>query len=267
LVEEFVPETAVFDPERPVDVEQMLASFVPDVVSEEHRPLFWRIGSSLLVLAGLAVVWRWTPISGWLAPERLVPLTDWLQQHPAGPFAAAAAFAIGSCVMVPVVAMIVTAGLVFGWLTGFAVALAGAVAGTAAGYAIGRLLWRDAIRRLGGRRLNRLSRALAKRGVTAVALVRLVPVAPFTVVNLVAGASQISLRDCLLGTLLGMAPGTLAITVFASSAKRAIREPGWSTVLSVVVLAGLLWWGFRRLRRHLEGRESPGNRGGEPRRS
>jgi len=265
--EELVPETTVFDPEKPVDIETMLASFLPDAVSEEHRPLLWRLGLSVLALALLAIAWRWTPLSDWITPEKMVFLSRWLQQDPAGPLVATGAIAIGSCLMVPVTVMIVTAALVFGWLLGFATALAGALAGTAAGYGIGRLLWRDAIRRLGGRRLNRLSRALARRGVTAVALVRLVPVAPFTVVNLVAGASHIRLRDCLLGTLLGMAPGALALTIFASSARRAILEPGWSTVLSVLVLAGLLWWGFRRLRRHLEGRDASGIRDGDPRSS
>jgi len=253
--EQIVPETAIFDPERPIDMEGMLASFLPEEVAEERRPLLWRLGLSLLALACLAFIWRWTPLSAWVSPEGMASLASWLQHDPAGPFAAAAAIAIGTCVMLPVTVLIVAAGLVFGWLVGFATALAGALAGTAGGYAIGRLLWRDAIRRLGGRRLNRLSRAMAKRGVTSVALVRLVPVAPFTVVNLVAGASHIRLRDCLLGTLLGMAPGVLALTLFANSAMLAIRKPGWSTVLGVLVLAALLGWGFRQLRRYLEGRE------------
>ncbi len=262
-VEEVTPETAVFDPERPIDMERMVTSFLPQEAPEKKRPLLWRLGFSVLVLAGLAVTWRWTPLSDWITPEGLADLASWLQEEPGGPFAAAAAIAVGSCLMVPVTVLIVAAGLVFGWLEGFATALAGSLAGTAVGYGIGRLLWRDAIRRLGGRRLNRLSRAMARRGVTSVALVRLVPLAPFTVVNLVAGASHIRLRDCLLGTLLGMAPGVLALTVFASSAMHAIREPGWSTVLSVVVIAALIWWGFRRLRRHLESR----GRGGDSRSS
>ena len=45
----------------------------------------------------------------------------------------------------------------------------------------------------------------------AVAAVRLVPVAPFTVVNLAAGACSIRLMDYLLGTLIGMLPGLIVI--------------------------------------------------------
>ena len=46
------------------------------------------------------------------------------------------------------------------------------------------------------------------------AVVRNLPVAPFTIVNMVAGASHIKLGDFLLGTALGMAPGIVAIMVF-----------------------------------------------------
>ena len=40
----------------------------------------------------------------------------------------------------------------------------------------------------------------------------LVPIAPFTVVNLVAGASGISMFDFFVGTLLGMLPGLILIS-------------------------------------------------------
>ncbi|MGN5480121.1 TVP38/TMEM64 family protein [Cupriavidus basilensis] len=63
------------------------------------------------------------------------------------------------------------------------------------------------MQRFGGRRLNRLSQRVGQHGVLAMVALRLVPVAPFTLVNLVVGASRIRLRDCLLGTAIGMSPG------------------------------------------------------------
>ena len=71
-------------------------------------------------------------------------------------------------------------------------------------YSIGRHLGRDTVRRLAGARLNQISRKLAERGLLAVVLVRMVPVAPYSVVNMVAGASHIRLRDFMLGTLLAV---------------------------------------------------------------
>jgi len=254
-VEELAPELGLLDPERPIDAEQMWSYFVPEEIPERDRPLLWRFGVSVLVLVLLGAAWRWTPLGEWAAPERLAALGAWLREAPLGPLIATGSIALASCLMVPVTVLIAATGLVFGWQLGFPIALGGALVGTALGWGLGRLAWRDVVRRLGGRRLNRLSRMLAQTGVVSMATVRLIPIAPFTVVNLVAGASQLRLRDCLLGTLIGMAPGTLVLTVFSAEAKRAVLDPSWSTALTVVAVAAHGAWGIWRLRRRLEKRD------------
>ena len=80
------------------------------------------------------------------------------------------------------------------------------MASALAAYGLGSLLGRQKLNRLAGSSLNRLSRRLARQGVLVVAMMRIVPVAPFTVVNLAAGASHIGLRDFLIGTVFGMTP-------------------------------------------------------------
>jgi uncharacterized membrane protein YdjX (TVP38/TMEM64 family) len=62
-------------------------------------------------------------------------------------------------------------------------------------------------------------------------------VAPFGVVNLAAGASHLSLRDFTLGTLFGMAPGILAMTLLGDRLKLAVVDPGWKSVLTLLALA------------------------------
>ncbi len=74
-------------------------------------------------------------------------------------------------------------------------------------YAIGLALGRDTLRRVIGPRLKRVQRRIVSGGVLAIAAIRLVPIAPFTVVNLVAGASDIRLGAFMAGTILGMLPG------------------------------------------------------------
>lgn len=97
--------------------------------------------------------------------------------------------------------------------------------------------------------MNRLSRRLARRGWLAVALVRVVPIAPYTIVNMVAGASHISARSFLIGTSIGMCPGILAIMVFEEGLERVLRNPHWGTVtlaLAALGCAGLILWIGRR---------------------
>lgn len=172
-----------------------------------------------------------------------------LRTAPWAPLAAVAAVTVAGLFMVPIVGLIVACALVFGPWTGFAVAFAGAVASAVAGYGVGRLLWRDAVHRLMSPRLRRLSMRIARRGITAVAAVRIVPVAPFTAVNLVAGATHVRFRDYLLGTVVAMAPGTLALTALASQLARAVIDPGWGGFLALVVVVLVVWLGLRLLRR------------------
>ena len=50
----------------------------------------------------------------------------------------------------------------------------------------------------------------------AVALIRIVPIAPFSLVNLLAGASKLKLGDFLIGTALGMIPGMAIMSALGS---------------------------------------------------
>jgi uncharacterized membrane protein YdjX (TVP38/TMEM64 family) len=122
-------------------------------------------------------------------------------------------------------------------------------------FGIGRLIGRDAVRRFAGSLLNRISQKLSQAGLMAVITFRIVPVAPFSVVNLVAGVSEIHWRDFVLGTLIGLLPGAIAIVFLADRVAQAARGPDFSNIAAlaatVVVVAGglvgLRYW-FRRKR-------------------
>ncbi len=74
------------------------------------------------------------------------------------------------------------------------------------GFLGGRVLSRVALERISGSRLGQLSRKLAKRGTIAVAVLRLVSIAPLAVFNLVAGASHLGFRQFIVGSLRGLTP-------------------------------------------------------------
>src|SRR5262249_53875190 len=103
-------------------------------------------------------------------------------------------------------------------------------------FGIGRLLGRRLMDHLSGSRVYRVSRALASRGILAVATLRIIPVAPFSIVNAIAGASHIRGKDFIIGTVLGELPGLLGIAVFISQVTESIRHPG---VGSLVLLAAI----------------------------
>jgi uncharacterized membrane protein YdjX (TVP38/TMEM64 family) len=91
-----------------------------------------------------------------------------------------------------------------------------------------------------GPRLKRVQRRIVNGGVLAIAAIRLIPIAPFTVVNLVAGASEIRIGAFLAGTILGMLPGWIVMSALGHQIMRIISGP---SAADVALLAGvvLIW--------------------------
>lgn len=202
----------------------------------------------LAVLVGLALAWHWTPLREWLDIERVVSTMQATGSR-FGLLAAIVAFAAACIVVVPLTFLTLVTIVAFGPVDGLICTLAGASIGGAASYWMGRLLGREVIERLAGERVNILSRRLAGRGLLAVAAVRLVPVAPFAVVNLIAGASHINFRDFILGNALGMTPGALAMVLFLDQIIMALTTPGTGSIALVALTLALIaagGWGLRR---------------------
>jgi uncharacterized membrane protein YdjX (TVP38/TMEM64 family) len=108
------------------------------------------------------------------------------------------------------------------------------------GYFVGARLGKDLLRDYLGPRLDRIRRRLVKQGVIAVAAIRMVPIAPFTFINLVAGASQIRLQDYLAGTVLGMAPGLLVMSALGYQIVEMIKHPTAAN-LGILAAAIVAW--------------------------
>jgi uncharacterized membrane protein YdjX (TVP38/TMEM64 family) len=178
------------------------------------------------VIAALAAVWRYTPLAELATADRI---TQWARDFGTSPWAPVlvlAAYTPACLIMFPRTLITLFSVLVFGPWLGFVYAMSGILLASLLTYYAGRVLDRSTVRRLAGPTLNRVSEKLTERGLLAMTAVRLVPIAPFFVVNMVAGAIRIKLWHFTLGTALGMLPGTLAATVFADQVQTALRSPG-----------------------------------------
>jgi phosphatidylserine/phosphatidylglycerophosphate/cardiolipin synthase-like enzyme/uncharacterized membrane protein YdjX (TVP38/TMEM64 family) len=248
-VDRWVPETRLIDPEQPVPPDKLLNLFVPP----EQLPAAYRHAVKALVLiavvAGLAAVWRWTPLGDLIDLEALRAMAAWIHQQPLAPLLVAAAYVLGSLVALPVTLISIATVVVFGAWLGFLYALAGSWLSAMAVFSLGRWMGRDLVRRFAGTLLNRLSRKLSASGLLAVITVRIVPVAPFSVVNLIAGVSEIRWSDFALGTLVGMLPGIAAVVVLADRIAESLRHPDLTHVtvlMAAVALVGLALVALRR---------------------
>lgn len=263
-VDALVPDHDVLDPESPLGPDVLVTELLP--APQSRMRVRWRVlGILLLVvlIGAVAFAWRETALADAFDIEAVFERISGVRNEAWAQLAIPVVFVLAGFVMVPLTLLIALTVAIYGGLHGGALAFAGAMASASAGYALGRNLGRDIVRRYAGRRLNALSRRLAKRGLLAVLLVRLLPIAPFAVVNVVGGATHLNWRDFLLGTALGLLPGLLLTSAFIDRAIAAIRAPGPGSIallaLLVVVITASIFAVQRKLRLD-ESRDQRGQR-------
>jgi phosphatidylserine/phosphatidylglycerophosphate/cardiolipin synthase-like enzyme/uncharacterized membrane protein YdjX (TVP38/TMEM64 family) len=258
-IDALVPASAVVDPERPVDPEQLVKEFVPADARKPAAGRVARVAIALIVLAAVAAAWRWTPLRDWIALDSLVGIARTLDESPFAPLAVMIGYVIAGLLLVPVTVLIVATGVVFGPLLGGVYALSGALLSAAVTYWVGRRIGRNTVRTLAGPRLNRITRRLAKKGVMAIVVIRLLPIAPFSVVNAVIGASHIRLRAFLIGTAIGMAPGITVTVIFVDRVAAAVTDPGPGTFAALAGVAAILVAGALYVRKRFGSAEAKGS--------
>jgi len=141
------------------------------------------------------------------------------------------------------------AGALFGLAGGIAVSWVASMLSAVVGFAIARRLGRESVAEMTGPRLARVEDVMRHQGVAAVLVARLTPVLPFTIVNYGAGVSAVSVRDFLVGTAVGIVPGTVGYAALGASAGGSTAIVAASVALGAVLLVGSLLVGRRMARR------------------
>jgi uncharacterized membrane protein YdjX (TVP38/TMEM64 family) len=160
-----------------------------------------------------------------------------LRQSETAPLWVIGAYLLGGITAFPVIILVIATAFAFGPWTALAYSMAGCISSPTLTYVIGYGLGRKTVGRLAGRRLNRVNRLISRQGVLAVIAVRLLPVAPYSLVNLAAGAVHLRFRDFILGTAIGLTPGIVGITFFEEQMLQWIRSP---SLLTFAIMGGIL---------------------------
>jgi uncharacterized membrane protein YdjX (TVP38/TMEM64 family) len=104
-----------------------------------------------------------------------------------------------------------TGGLLFGWLIGGVAAIVGATAGATIVFLIARTALGETLAHKTGPLLGKLRDGFKQNALSYVLFLRLVPAFPFWLVNLAPALLGVPLGTYVLGTFIGIIPGTLAI--------------------------------------------------------
>jgi phospholipase D1/2 len=224
-----------------------------------------REGATVIVTAGLialliALAWNLTPVSEILTRDRVQSLLAAAADTAWAPLWVLVAYLVAGIVAFPVTVMIVATAAIFGPWLGMLYATLGVIASALLMYFVGSWLGRDILQRVAGSPCARVRNEIDKRGVLAVAAIRLVPVAPFTFINLMAGACSIALGDYVAGTLIGMSPGLIAISLLGHQITVLFTEEFSAGNFAVLLLFIFAWiavaWTAQMLINRWRGRAS-----------
>lgn len=114
-------------------------------------------------------------------------------------------------------------GLLFGWKIATPVTVAAATAGATIVFLVARSSLGTVVASRVGPWLARLREGFSENALSYLLFLRLVPAFPFVVVNLAAAVLGVPLRTYVLGTFLGIIPGTTAIAVVGAGLGSVIK--------------------------------------------
>ena len=239
-ISEAVAEVA--DPERPVESPDFIGDMFGAQPAGRLLSRFWVLSLVGLLLSALAVAWPISPLADLVGAQGM---EAYLREARASPWVLAALcglYLLAGLSAFPITLLVVVTGIVLEPAWAMACSAAGILASALLTYALGRLAGPGRVRRILRLRYNRIRRALDRKGVANVMALRLVPVASFTLTNLVAGAGGLRFRDYLAGTGLGVVPAIALLSALGHFIGRWLTGPEAGDLVVGLVLIGL-WIG------------------------
>ena len=223
------------------------------VEGQASRPWWFWAGLVGLVLILLAA-WRWTPLSELARPEVLKGWIDSYLESPWAPLVLCIAYCVANLVLFPNMVVNLAVILAMGPWIGVPAALAGSLLAGVMAYLLGRQIGR---RNGSAMRQGKLGSALdlvRRSGMPGMILLRMIPVAPYPLVNLALGAGAVKMDVFLIGSAIGIFPSLLAMGAFGLSLDAVWTDPSLEGGLMIgAIIASylvLIYW----LRRSLQAR-------------
>jgi phospholipase D1/2 len=217
-----------------------LAPSKPQVKSQRRLIVYALVG--IAVIAAAVLAWKFTPLAELARPQVLIKHIESVADHRWAPLIFLAAYLLGGFVAFPVTVLGAAVAIIFPPWKAIPISFTGIILSAALHHWIGArfLKSRDGAR-LGSVR-KRIEEMLTDQSIVTIAALRMVPIAPFVLVNVVAGCMGVKRRDFLLGTALGLAPSITVICLFGRQVRQFWKDPSVTGVAMIVGVA-VVWLG------------------------
>lgn len=212
---------------------------VRGAVSTHKATAVW-IVLGLALVVGLPMLWRWTPLSEWASVENGAAWFSRVRSSEVVALWVMLLYVIGALLFLPINLFIFLTALFFDDLAAAIYVALGVGLNAATGYAIGRYGGGFFLRRIGSARIERISTRLSGCDTLELFLFRLIPVTPFSTVNVVCGALRIPAPRFFAATFASIAPGATLIVLFERALMAFARDMSWRSGLALAAAIGVL---------------------------
>lgn len=167
-------------------------------------------------------------------------VADWLDAMRSGGWglpAVVVLFVIAAFLGAPQTILIGLVVFAFGFFQGIAYAWIATMTSASVTYAVGRFAGASALERFGGDAVRRTRDFVGANGFTASFVIRLIPSAPFVVINMALGAAGVRYVLFAAGTALGILPKAIVVASIAGGLLEVTGERDWWIVAGLALLA------------------------------
>ena len=187
----------------------------------------------------LAII-NWINTLGWIAPVFFILL-----------------YCLATLLLFPTTPLTLAGGALFGPVLGTLLNLLGATLGASCAFFISRHLIADWLAKKNNVRINTLIAGVERRGWQFVALLRLIPLIPFSLVNYSSGVTRIKFSHYLIATVIFLIPSEIIFSYCGFAGMDMLAHPTAfyknTTLIFIlcVILLLLIYIRFKRNRIHL----------------
>jgi len=197
----------------------------------------------IIVCIGL---FRWTDVGRNLSPDQIRETIQSVGNL--APILYVLIYSIAPVFFIPGWIITISGGLTFGPLWGTILTVLGATIGATLAFFVGRFLGRDFVSGMLKEKfktIEALDAQAASHGFQVIFFLRLIPLVPFNALDYVAGISKVSARNYILGTFLGIIPGTFAY-VYLGSTLTHIYSWRFALAVGLLILLSLIPMLYKR---------------------
>ncbi len=194
---------------------------------------------AFLLAVGIGV--RFSLLSQFFEKESILAFMQSIRNEWWGPVVFILIYGIGCVFALPGSLLTLAGGAVFGVFWGTVYNVLASNLGASLAFVAARFLGRDFIEGLlKNGKLADFDKEIQRSGFKTIFRLRLIPVVPFNGLNFGSGLSSVKYRDYLLGSFLGMLPGTFIFTYFADALLQGVQGANQKAFLNLCVASILL---------------------------